>query len=95
MLRRVFVCGAVVGCSMSLLLYTLVVTLPPQMRLGGVVDRAMVALWPTALGLMAVQSPAKTLFAVTVFAVAVLSNGVLYGLIAVGVWLAVRRLGLV
>jgi hypothetical protein len=52
-------------------------------------------LWPTSPVLMAVQGTSSMSFRVAIFCIAVLSNGLLYGLVAVIVGIMLSKLGLV
>jgi hypothetical protein len=66
-------------------------------RAGGlhILFRVVMFLWPGSQMLMAVQSPGLTVFGVTVLALAVLSNGLLYAVVAVVGCLVLRRVGIV
>ena len=97
MLARVFVYGFVTGSLVSGVLFPLMYLAGLHVigRAGDLVVVLAVILWPTSPLLMAVQSPGITLFGITVLAVAALSNGLLYALVAVTGWLVLRRLGVV
>jgi hypothetical protein len=93
---RVFLYGAGVGSVTSIVLYLMMSLAVQHPRAGGanIVFRVATVLWPTAQMLMAVHSPGPTVFGVTVLALAVLSNGVLYAVVAVVCCLALKRMGI-
>ena len=92
---RVFLCGAGVGSIISIVLYLMMSLAVQYPRAEGasIVFRAATVLWPTSQVLMAVHSPGPTIFGVTVLALAVLSNGLLYAIVAVVCCLALKRMG--
>jgi hypothetical protein len=94
-LARVFLYGFVTGSLVSGVLFPLMYMagLREIGHAGDLVVVLAMILWPTSPLLMAVQSPGITFFGMTVLAVAVLSNGLLYSLVAVAGWLLLRRLG--
>ncbi len=77
-----FVAGLVIGSAISLLLYPLMYlagSLPAALW-SDVIFRIGLVLWPTSIMLMAIQQPG-IFFSVFVLGLAILSNGLLYGLI--------------
>jgi hypothetical protein len=93
-LARVFVYGFVTGSLISGVLFPLMYMAGRRVigHAGDLVVVLAMILWPSSPLLMAVQGPDITLFGMTVLAVAVLSNGLLYSLVAVTGWWLLRRL---
>ena len=93
-MSQVFWYGSGVGALISVILYFLMslVVLYPRSAAIDIVFRVAKVLWPTAPLLMAVQNPGATMFGMVVLAVGVLSNGVLYGILALAGWFVLRRL---
>jgi len=83
------------GSLMSVVLYLLMYVAAIDSRVPATVFRVARVLWPTSFMLMAVQSPGQAVFGMTVFAMAVLLNGVLYAVVAVVAWVVLRRVGAV
>jgi hypothetical protein len=96
-LTRFVVVGFLGGSTMSLLLFPVMYTmaLRPTGSTKELLLMGATVLWPTSPMLMAVQPTSSTFFSVAVFAVTVVSNGVLYGLGAICVWSVLRCFGLV
>lgn len=94
---RVFVYGGAAGSMISIILYLMMFLAVQHPRAGALhtVFRVVMFLWPGSQMLMAVHSPGPTIFGVTVLALAVLSNGLLYAVVAVVGCLVLRRLGIV
>ena len=96
-MARAFLYGGGVGSMTSIALYLMMALAVQHPGAGGanIVFRLATLLWPTSQMLMAVNSPGPTVFGVTVLALAVLSNGLLYGVVAVVCCLALRRMGII
>ena len=96
-MARAFLYGGSVGSMTSIALYLMMVLAVQQPGAGGanIVFRLATVLWPTSQMLMAVNSPGPTVFGMTVLALAVLSNGLLYGVVAVVSSLALKRMGVI
>jgi hypothetical protein len=94
---KAFLYGGGVGSMTSIALYLMMVLTVQHPGAGGanIVFRLATLLWPTSQMLMAVNSPGPTVFGVTVLALAVLSNGLLYGVVAVVCSLALKRMGII
>ena len=92
-----FLYGGGVGSMTSIALYLMMSLAVRHPGAGGtnIVFKVATVLWPTSQMLMAVNSPGPTVFGVTVLALAVLSNGLLYGVVAVVCCLALRRMGII
>jgi hypothetical protein len=89
--------GGAAGLTTSIILYLtmfLAVQHPRSAALH-IVFRVVMFLWPGSQMLMAVHSPGPTIFGVTVLALAVLSNGLLYAVVALVGYLVLRRVGVV
>ena len=95
MLRKFFLWGAVLGSLMSMLLFPLMYmsALRPTGRSEEMLLTAASILWPTSPTLMGVQPTSSTLFRVGIFGIAILSNGLLYGVVAGIVAIVLGRLG--
>ncbi len=96
-MARVFLYSAGVGSITSIVLY-LIMSLAvkyPRTEGASIVFRVATVLWPTSQMLMAVHSPGPAVFGATVLALAVLSNGLLYAVVAVVCCLALRRMGII
>ena len=96
-MARAFLYGGGVGSMTSIALYLMMSLAVRHPGAGGtnIVFKVATVLWPTSQMLMAVNSPGPTVFGVTVLALAVLSNGLLYGVVAVVCCLALRRMGII
>ena len=96
-MARAFLYGGGVGSMTSIALYLMMSLAVQHPGAGGtnIVFKVATVLWPTSQMLMAVNSPGPTVFGVTVLALAVLSNGLLYGVVAVVCCLALRRMGII
>ena len=96
-MARAFLYGGGVGSMTSIALYLMMALAVQHPGAGGVniVFRVATVLWPTSQVLMAVNSPGPTIFGVTVLALAVLSNGLLYGVVAIVCSLALKRMGII
>ena len=81
----------------SIALYLMMALAVQHPGVGGanIVFRVATVLWPTSQMLMAVNSPGPSVFGVTVLALAVLSNGLLYGVVAVVCSLALKRMRII
>src|SRR5438128_1497113 len=80
---RGFFTGGVIGCAICLVLWPLMyfVGSHPVNDWSELTFRLGLVLWPTSIMLMAIQHPGMILLSVVVVSVAVLSNGLLYGLV--------------
>lgn len=96
-MAKAFLYGGGVGSMTSIALYLMMALAVQHPDAGGanIVFRVATVLWPTSQMLMAVNSPGPTVFGVTVLALAVLSNGLLYGVVAVICSLALKRMGII
>ena len=90
---RIFLYGAGTGALVSLVLYLLMYVAARDSHIPTIVFSVARVLWPSSFMLMAVQNSGQALFGLTVFAVAVLSNALLYAVVAVVAWLVLRRVG--
>lgn len=96
-MRRAFLYGGVMGSMIGITLYLMMFLAVQHPRIGAldIVFRVVMFLWPGSQMLMAVQSPGPTIFGVMVLALAVLSNGLLYAVVAVAGCLLLRRMGMI
>ena len=97
MLRKFLLWGLAGGSLMSMVLFPLMYTtaLRPTGRSEELLLRVATILWPTSPILMAVQPTSSMGFRIATLAIAILSNGLLYGVVAVLVVTALGRLGLI
>lgn len=96
MLLKFFLWGVVAGSVVSTILFPVmyVTGLRPTGRLEELLLTVATILWPTSPVLMAVQPTSSTSFRVVTLGISVLSNGLLYGLVAVVAGIVLSRLGL-
>jgi hypothetical protein len=97
LLRKFFLWGAAGGSLMSLLLLPLMymTALRPTGRSEEILLAIASILWPTSPTLMAVQPTSSMFFRVATLGIAILSNGLLYGLVAGIVAIVLGRLGMI
>jgi hypothetical protein len=93
LLKRFAVRGFVVGVLVGVLLYALTYATVGAGRGEGLHLWLMTVLWPGARMLMAVQPFSSNAFRVVIFGAAILSNGMLYGLLALPAGIVLTRLG--
>ena len=96
-MRRAFLYGGAIGSMISITLYVMMFLAVQHPRAGGlhIVFRVAMFLWPGSQMLMAVQNPGPTIFGVMVLALAVVSNGLLYAVLAIVGCLVLRRMGII
>ena len=89
---KAFRVGLIVGCGVCIVLWPIMyaASLNPRAAWSAPVASASLVLWPSSLMLMAIQRPGLTLYSAQVLGIAVLANGLLYGLISGVGYLAIR-----
>lgn len=96
MIRRFFLWGVAGGSLVSMLLFPLMYM--TALRHTGRSEEILLAvatiLWPTSPALMAVQPTSPTPFRLAILGIAIVSNGLLYGVVAGIVAIVLGRLGM-
>ena len=81
---KAFLIGFIIGCVICSLAWPLgyAASRNPGAAWSAPAATASMVLWPAALMLLAVQPAGSTIFSAQVLGIAVLANGLLYGLVA-------------